>query len=181
MATSERISIQSHSLNHTHTHTHSPAFVCVCRDLGSASISSFGPVLKNKAGSSFLQWWPRRRQRHLLSENVPAVAGGCVFFTRSGRNILKAERLGQKQSGGRRRTHYKRLLLRVYLFYVCVFFCLSGVKSKLTSNAPRVRLPISVSPLDGSFVLGCCCQTNSSRWNTCLPTCFGILFCLGLN
>lgn len=48
MATSKNISIQSHHLFQ---------LVCGCKDLGSASISSFGHVLKNKIASSFLQLW----------------------------------------------------------------------------------------------------------------------------
>lgn len=54
--------------------------LCGCKDLGSASISSFSPVLKNKIASSFLQLWPLCKQWHLISKDVPVNTEGCDSF-----------------------------------------------------------------------------------------------------
>lgn len=68
----------------TLAYNHTIFFQCGCKDLGSASISSSRPVLKNNIGSSFLKLWPQCNQWHLVSEDVPVNAEGCVSFICNG-------------------------------------------------------------------------------------------------
>lgn len=129
----------SHTPRSAHTHTHSPAFVC--RDLGSASISSFGPVLKNKAGSSFLQRWPQRRQRHLLSENVPAALGRmCLLHAQWSEHSQGRASRSETERRQPANTRDQRLLLRVYLF-VCWGFFFMPECSQIEINFKRTPCP----------------------------------------
>lgn len=180
MATSKPISIQSR--------THSAAFgACVCRDLGSASISSFGPRAEKQSGlflppavtrsaggdTCLVQMFQPRR------EDVSSSQGVVGSFSRPS---FSARKSGEWRQLPNTYFFFFPFFFFSLFFFVFLFFC-SSVWRQIKINFKRAPCPSANLPLSAWWILSLLAVSASTQYSAgeilvCQPV---QSFCSGLD